>query len=69
VLRRVVHPRQQGTRLAFSDSIFDRVAAVEEQLRAPPIPVPEVSETGFDDFIAAENELELRAELRDRRPA
>ena len=50
---RIVHPRQQGARLAWSDSMFEQVDYVEH---TPPaqieeIPQPEVSELQWPQLI------------------
>jgi len=58
--------RQQGVHMAWSDSLFELVPCVPPPPLPEPIPVPEVSDSGFDDFIAAQNELELRSTLRVR---
>lgn len=50
---RIVHPRQQGARLAWSDSMFEQVDYVEH---TPPaqieeIPQPEVSELQWPQLV------------------
>lgn len=57
-------PRQEGVRLSWSDDLFTLVPSPPPLPVRQAIPVPEVSDSGFDEFIAAANELELRCALR-----
>ena len=50
---RIVHPRQQGARLAWSDSMFERVESIEQPAPAAieEIPQPEVTELQWPQLI------------------
>lgn len=57
---RVVDPRQQGARLAWTDTLFQRVESVQPPLAPPePVPLPDVHDVTMRDWIDARLELEL----------
>lgn len=62
--RRVIDPRQQGSRLAWSDSLFERVDLVPGEPLPPPIPAGEAIDSDFAAFCEAEMWAALRGEGR-----
>lgn len=61
IARRITDPRQQGWRLSWFDSLFERVAPPMPPVIAnPPIPVGEVADSDWAEFNAAVLQQELR---------
>lgn len=57
---RVVDPRQQGSRIAWSNPLFELVERVPDAPPPRPMPQPEVVELELKDFHAAQLQQELR---------
>lgn len=60
--RRVMDPRQQGTRLAWSNGLFELVDSIPSPPHAAPelVPLPDVHDVTMRDWLDARFELELR---------